>query len=247
MCPKCPRYSLKLLSMSIKPSIMIRLHVFSRLQYARTWNGEPCVKQSVVTTTFQAALYTGAISTFITTCHHEVPQNQCKIKRLVMYACKHVYGDVFWPILAGKDWVFIINSFHLSQILRWTVFHRLRAGAQHYFTPSLTLWAGTLAIFVYLWPWVFLGIYANLGKFIKISPVVCTKWNYFIQKDLYLNTSWCSHFNSLFQERFGVYYRAWSGSVLPFTCYSHWFSCYFEQRGKLMKALPAVWNYNFND
>jgi hypothetical protein len=27
--------------------------------------------------------------------------------------------------------------------------------------------------------------------------------------------------------------------VLPFTCYSYWFSCYFDQRGKLMKALVA--------
>jgi hypothetical protein len=26
-------------------------------------------------------------------------------------------------------------------------------------------------------------------------------------------------------------------AVLPFTCYSYWFSCYFDQRGKLMKAL----------
>jgi hypothetical protein len=26
-------------------------------------------------------------------------------------------------------------------------------------------------------------------------------------------------------------------TVLPFTCYSYWFSCYFDQRGKLMKAL----------
>jgi hypothetical protein len=26
-------------------------------------------------------------------------------------------------------------------------------------------------------------------------------------------------------------------AVLPFTCYSDWFSCYFDQRGKLMKAL----------
>jgi hypothetical protein len=26
-------------------------------------------------------------------------------------------------------------------------------------------------------------------------------------------------------------------AVLPFTCYSYWFSCYFDRRGKLMKAL----------
>jgi hypothetical protein len=26
-------------------------------------------------------------------------------------------------------------------------------------------------------------------------------------------------------------------AVLLFTCYSYWFSCYFDQRGKLMKAL----------
>jgi hypothetical protein len=26
-------------------------------------------------------------------------------------------------------------------------------------------------------------------------------------------------------------------AVLPFTCYSYWFSCYFDQKGKLMKAL----------
>jgi hypothetical protein len=26
-------------------------------------------------------------------------------------------------------------------------------------------------------------------------------------------------------------------AVLPFTCYSYWFSCYFDHRGKLMKAL----------
>jgi hypothetical protein len=26
-------------------------------------------------------------------------------------------------------------------------------------------------------------------------------------------------------------------AVLPFTCYSYWFSWYFDQRGKLMKAL----------
>jgi hypothetical protein len=26
-------------------------------------------------------------------------------------------------------------------------------------------------------------------------------------------------------------------AVLPFTCYSYWFSCYFDQRGKLMKTL----------
>jgi hypothetical protein len=25
-------------------------------------------------------------------------------------------------------------------------------------------------------------------------------------------------------------------AVLPFTCYSYWFSCYFDHRGKLMKA-----------
>jgi hypothetical protein len=28
-------------------------------------------------------------------------------------------------------------------------------------------------------------------------------------------------------------------TVLPFTCYSYWFSRYFDQRGKLMKALGA--------
>jgi hypothetical protein len=26
-------------------------------------------------------------------------------------------------------------------------------------------------------------------------------------------------------------------AFLPFTCYSYWFSCYFDQRGKLMKTL----------
>jgi hypothetical protein len=30
--------------------------------------------------------------------------------------------------------------------------------------------------------------------------------------------------------------------VLPFTCYSYWFSCYFDQRGKLMKALTCNQN-----
>jgi hypothetical protein len=30
-------------------------------------------------------------------------------------------------------------------------------------------------------------------------------------------------------------------AVLPFTCYSYWFSCYFDQRGKLMKALGKVY------
>jgi hypothetical protein len=29
-------------------------------------------------------------------------------------------------------------------------------------------------------------------------------------------TSWWSHFSSIFQERFGVYYRAWSGCRLTF-------------------------------
>jgi uncharacterized membrane protein len=29
-------------------------------------------------------------------------------------------------------------------------------------------------------------------------------------------------------------------AVLPFTCYSYWFSCYFDQRGKLMKAQVHV-------
>jgi hypothetical protein len=29
-------------------------------------------------------------------------------------------------------------------------------------------------------------------------------------------------------------------AVLPFTCYSYWFSCYFDQRGKLMKALQQT-------
>jgi uncharacterized membrane protein len=24
-------------------------------------------------------------------------------------------------------------------------------------------------------------------------------------------------------------------AILPFTCYSYWFSCYFDQRAKLMK------------
>jgi hypothetical protein len=28
-------------------------------------------------------------------------------------------------------------------------------------------------------------------------------------------------------------------AVLPFTCYSYWF-CYFDQRGKLMKALHSI-------
>jgi hypothetical protein len=30
-------------------------------------------------------------------------------------------------------------------------------------------------------------------------------------------------------------------AVLPFTCY-YWFSCYFDQRGKLMKALDQLCN-----
>jgi hypothetical protein len=29
-------------------------------------------------------------------------------------------------------------------------------------------------------------------------------------------------------------------AVLHFTCYSYWFSCYFIQRGKLMKALSRT-------
>jgi hypothetical protein len=29
-------------------------------------------------------------------------------------------------------------------------------------------------------------------------------------------------------------------AILPFTCYSYWFSCYFDHRGKLMKALNIV-------
>jgi hypothetical protein len=32
-------------------------------------------------------------------------------------------------------------------------------------------------------------------------------------------------------------------AILPFTCFSYmsyWFSCYFDQRGKLMKALPTM-------
>jgi hypothetical protein len=29
-------------------------------------------------------------------------------------------------------------------------------------------------------------------------------------------------------------------AVLHFTCYSYWFSCYIDQRGKLMKALTIA-------
>jgi hypothetical protein len=29
-------------------------------------------------------------------------------------------------------------------------------------------------------------------------------------------------------------------AVLPFTCYSYWFSSYFDQRGELMKALLYI-------
>jgi hypothetical protein len=29
-------------------------------------------------------------------------------------------------------------------------------------------------------------------------------------------------------------------AALSFTCYSYWLSCYFDQRGKLMKALHQV-------
>jgi hypothetical protein len=37
----------------------------------------------------------------------------------------------------------------------------------------------------------------------------------------------------------GILYRgSWMPS-LPFTCYSYWFSCYFDQRGNLMKALSS--------
>jgi hypothetical protein len=32
-------------------------------------------------------------------------------------------------------------------------------------------------------------------------------------------------------------------AILPFTCYSYWFSCYFDQRGKLMKA-PSTRTYS---
>jgi hypothetical protein len=37
----------------------------------------------------------------------------------------------------------------------------------------------------------------------------------------------------------GKVWGIWRGldAILPFTCYSYWFSCYFDQRGKLMKAL----------
>jgi hypothetical protein len=40
------------------------------------------------------------------------------------------------------------------------------------------------------------------------------------------------------------YYWAGRGldAVLPFICYSYWFSCYFDQRGKLMKALTHYKN-----
>jgi hypothetical protein len=40
-------------------------------------------------------------------------------------------------------------------------------------------------------------------------------------------------------SRKGLWYTIGRGldAVLPFTCYSYWFSCYFDQRGKLMKAL----------
>jgi hypothetical protein len=35
-------------------------------------------------------------------------------------------------------------------------------------------------------------------------------------------------------------------AVLPFTCYSNWFSSYFDQRGKLMKALITTVNILHN-
>jgi hypothetical protein len=41
----------------------------------------------------------------------------------------------------------------------------------------------------------------------------------------------------LIPGRFAVYNRRGLDAVLPFTCYSYWFSCYFDQRGKLIKAL----------
>jgi hypothetical protein len=45
---------------------------------------------------------------------------------------------------------------------------------------------------------------------------------------------------SLPYSRKGLGYTIGRGldAILPFTCYySYWFSCYFDQRGKLMKAL----------
>jgi hypothetical protein len=42
-------------------------------------------------------------------------------------------------------------------------------------------------------------------------------------------------------SRKGLGYTIGRGlDVLPFTCYSYWFSCYFDQRGKLMKALSYL-------
>jgi hypothetical protein len=29
-------------------------------------------------------------------------------------------------------------------------------------------------------------------------------------------------------------------AILPFTCYSDWFSCYFDERGTLIKALTSI-------
>jgi hypothetical protein len=46
-------------------------------------------------------------------------------------------------------------------------------------------------------------------------------------------------------SRKGLRYTLGRGldAVLPFTCYSYWFSCYFDQRGKLMKALGGGVGY----
>jgi hypothetical protein len=33
-------------------------------------------------------------------------------------------------------------------------------------------------------------------------------------------------------------------AVLPFTCYSYWFSCYFDQREKIMQALSLSYSYS---
>jgi hypothetical protein len=42
-------------------------------------------------------------------------------------------------------------------------------------------------------------------------------------------------------SRKGLGYTIGGGldAILPFTCCSYWFSCYCDQRGKLMKALQV--------
>jgi hypothetical protein len=40
----------------------------------------------------------------------------------------------------------------------------------------------------------------------------------------------------------GLRYRHGLVAILPFTCYSYWFSCYFDLRGKLMKALARAFH-----